>query len=75
MNCPKCGSKTTVFDGVLVPTSNEHYRKRECKSCGHEFCTVEFEVAYDERVDREWKQFHRLSGLKKKRKEDRDNKK
>lgn len=38
MKCPKCGSPTAVLD---TRDKGEWERRRQCKSCGHRFSTVE----------------------------------
>ena len=52
MRCQKCGCKTGVSDVVRV--TDEVYRKRVCKSCGHKFFTIEFEAEQDQRFYETW---------------------
>lgn len=44
MNCPKCGSKTRVFDISLHKVPNVVFRKRECLGCGFIFTSFEKEM-------------------------------
>ena len=46
MTCPECGSESAVWD--IAKAREELYRKRKCKVCGLKFCTIEYEVEYDE---------------------------
>ena len=59
MKCPKCGGKTRVTDNVNIISTNERYRQRTCKECGHKFYTVEFEVEDDEQFRKTWIKNHR----------------
>ena len=52
MRCQKCGCETGVSDVVRV--TDEVYRKRVCKSCGHKFFTIEFEIEQDENFYEAW---------------------
>ena len=55
MNCPSCGENTFVWD--TASGEEEIFRKRKCKSCGESFCTIEFEVEYDENFRKEWSKY------------------
>ena len=57
MNCPECGNKSTVWDIAKAP--EELYRKRKCNACGFKFCTIEYEVGYDENFRKEWVKYNR----------------
>ena len=57
MNCPECGNESTVWDIAKAP--EELYRKRKCKACGLKFCTIEYEVGYDENFRKEWVKYNR----------------
>ena len=57
MNCPKCGEVSKVWDIAKAP--DELYRKRKCGVCGHKFCTIEYEVEYDENFRKEWVKYNR----------------
>lgn len=59
MNCPKCNGKTAVLDNSYNPEFNELYRKRKCTKCGHEFCTMEFEVDITDQFENNWSKHHR----------------
>lgn len=59
MNCPECGNKSTVWDIAKAP--EELYRKRKCNACGFKFCTIEYEVGYDENFRKEWVKYNRGS--------------
>lgn len=59
MKCPKCGGKTRVRDNVNDEQANERYRRRLCKSCGHEFYTIEFEIEDDDQLRETWSRNHR----------------
>lgn len=59
MNCPECGNKSTVWDIAKAP--EELYRKRKCNACGFKFCTIEYEVGYDENFKKEWVKYNRGS--------------
>lgn len=39
MNCPKCGSKSTVVESRLV--DGETVRIRKCNCCGNRYYTIE----------------------------------
>ena len=54
MVCPKCGGKTHVRDNSGNKDTNENYRQRVCKECGHRFYTVEFEVEEDKLFKKSW---------------------
>ena len=62
MLCPKCGGKTHICDNVSDTETNENYRQRVCKECGHKFYTVEFEVEGDDRFKKSWWKNHRWYG-------------
>lgn len=57
MNCPECGNESIVWDIAKAP--EELYRKRKCKACGLKFCTIEYEVGYDENFRKEWVKYNR----------------
>lgn len=47
--CPKCFySGTSRIIGCCVNENDELYRYKRCRSCGFEFCTVEFQVDMDD---------------------------
>lgn len=64
MRCPKCNGKTRVIDNVYNPKTNESYRRRECKECGHNFYTTEFEVPVTGEFLDAWSMYHRKSQRK-----------
>lgn len=39
MRCPDCGQKSDVYDSR--PFENTIRRRRQCKSCGHKYTTLE----------------------------------
>jgi transcriptional regulator NrdR family protein len=39
-NCPKCQSKTDVYDSRLS-VEGEFRRKRKCRGCGYRYATIE----------------------------------
>lgn len=39
-NCPKCESKTDVYDSRLS-VEGEFRRKRKCRGCGYRYATIE----------------------------------
>ena len=55
MNCPSCGESTFVWD--TANGEEEIFRKRKCKSCWESFCTIEFEVEFDENFRKEWSKY------------------
>lgn len=57
MNCPECGSESAVWD--IAKAREELYRKRKCKVCGLKFCTIEYEVEYNENFRKEWVKYNR----------------
>ncbi|MCM1363418.1 MAG: hypothetical protein NC215_00340 [Ruminococcus sp.] len=58
MKCPECGNgKLYGVDSVTTP-ENEVYRRRKCGACGHTFVTVEFEVEYDNSVQKVWRKHY-----------------
>ena len=57
MTCPECGSESAVWD--IAKAREELYRKRKCKVCGLKFCTIEYEVEYDENFRKEWVKYNR----------------
>ena len=57
MICPNCGEKTKVVDSSKAP--EETYRKRKCKACGHKFCTIEYEVEFDQNFKNQWAKYNR----------------
>ena len=57
MNCPECGSESAVWD--IAKAREELYRKRKCKVCGLKFCTIEYEVEYDENFRKDWVTYNR----------------
>ena len=59
MTCPECGSESAVWD--IAKAREELYRKRKCKVCGLKFCTIEYEVEYDENFRKEWVKYNRAS--------------
>lgn len=59
MECPNCGGKTTVVDNSYNNDAKELYRKRKCTKCGHEFCTMEFEIDISDQLKKEWCEHHR----------------
>lgn len=40
MDCPKCFSRTTVYNGYLTD-KNIYVRRRKCMICDHRFITAE----------------------------------
>ena len=58
MTCPECSGKVCVVD-LVNADDNTTYRKRKCKSCGHIFYTVEFEVVSYESIKDEWNRCYR----------------
>lgn len=71
MLCPECIKnrsnrvhKITVLDTVHNDKENEIYRKRQCRNCGYEFYTVEYEVEVNERFLNDWTKNHRLGKKK-----------
>lgn len=55
MNCPVCGKNTFVWD--VANGEEEIFRKRKCKFCGGCFCTIEYEVDFDENFRKEWSKY------------------
>ena len=62
MLCPKCGSSTKVCDTRYDGKENEVFRRHICKTCSHEFFTVEFEVENNNKFVSLWKSLTRGSG-------------
>ena len=60
MICPKCKGKLHTIDTVNTP-DNEVYRRRQCKECGYEFYTIEFEAECDDKFKSMWNKYHRTS--------------
>ena len=54
MKCPKCGGKFSPVKNTTVTEENEVYRRRRCKSCGHTFYTIEFQVEENELFMNDW---------------------
>lgn len=51
MNCPKCNSKSSVYDSRTTATHTR--RRRVCPKCAHRFTTVEIETdARDKSIER-----------------------
>ena len=46
MDCPKCFSKTAVYNGYLTE-DNVYIRRRKCLICDHKFITTEKVVLVD----------------------------
>lgn len=67
MICPKCFDDATVIDTVKNVDNNEVYRKLKCKSCGHKFYTLEYEVEYSNNFKKLWNEYHRCFNKRKKK--------
>lgn len=65
MKCPKCDGDAGVVDSSFNPEDNEYYRKRKCKSCGHSFYTIEFEVSCDDTFKENYVKNHRSYNYRK----------
>lgn len=62
MICPNCGNRTKVCDTRFDQNENEIFRKRMCKTCSHEFFTVEFEIEKTNKFVTLWKTLMRCTG-------------
>jgi transcriptional regulator NrdR family protein len=59
MTCPKCNGKIQVSDTVHNEKENEIMRKRDCRRCGYQFFTIEYEVIVNQKFLEEWDIHHR----------------
>ena len=59
MKCPICGNNTKVID--VRHDCESIGRKRECKTCGHIFYSVEFIAEQDDVFEKEWSKYHRAT--------------
>ena len=65
MECPICGARSIVKDGVYIPEENKRLRKRTCPDCQFTFLTVETVGDYtDKDLQQAWYEHHRLRELK-----------
>ena len=67
MKCPKCNGEAGVVDSSFNPEDNEYYRRRKCKSCGHSYYTIEFEVSFDESFKETYTKHHRMYAYRNKK--------
>lgn len=65
MLCPKCLGESTVIDVVKNLDDNEVYRKIRCKSCGHTFFSIEYEIEDYATIKKTWNRYHRLNNKEK----------
>ena len=48
MLCTKCKGKLRTIQTVRDIDTNDVYRQKECRECGHEMYTCEFETEEDD---------------------------
>ena len=59
MICPRCGDDVKVLDTVNNESSNETYRRRQCKTCKYIFHTTEQVIEPDDTYLKNWWDHHR----------------